>query len=126
MADAVRLTCHCGGVELSVVLAEGLSDARRCDCSFCRRRQGANASVTEGDLRVVRADDLRLYRFGTMQAEHFFCGTCGCYTHHRRSSATSEFGVNVHALDGVMPADLEPLPWFDGSSYAPPPPGGAA
>ena len=30
--------CHCGQVRFRVTLAEGLSTARRCSCSFCRMR----------------------------------------------------------------------------------------
>jgi hypothetical protein len=115
----IRLTCHCGAAELRVTLADGLADARRCDCSFCRRRGAMNVTVRDGDLEVVQGDTLRLYKFGTMRAEHWFCGTCGIYTHHRRSSAMSEFGVNVGGLDGVNPRDLDPVPWFDGVSYNP-------
>jgi hypothetical protein len=106
-------------VELSFVLAEGLSDAWRCDCSFCRRRQGANAAVRGGDQAVVRAGDLCVYRSGTLQAEHYACGTCGCCAHRRRSSGTSEFGANVHGLDGVEPEGHGPLPWHDGAGCHP-------
>ncbi|MGB3409118.1 MAG: GFA family protein, partial [Jannaschia sp.] len=66
-----------------------------------------------------RGETLRLCQFATVQAEHYFCGTCGIYTHHRRSSATSEFGVNVGGLEGVNPRDLEPMPWLDGVNYNP-------
>ena len=118
-SDPLALTCHCGAAELRVRLADGLRDARRCDCSFCRRRGAGNATVRDGDLEVVRGDTLTLYQFGTNQAEHYFCAVCGCYTHHRRSSATSEFGVNVGGLEGVNPRDLEPMPWFDGANYWP-------
>ena len=31
-------TCHCGAVVLEVALSDGLTTARRCDCSFCRLR----------------------------------------------------------------------------------------
>ena len=118
-SDAQVLSCHCGAAELRVVLTDGVNDARRCDCSFCRRRAAANVTVDDGDLTVVRGETLTLYQFGTMQAEHYFCSVCGCYTHHRRSSATSEFGVNVGGLQGVNPRDLEPVPWLDGVNYHP-------
>ncbi len=78
-----------------------------------------NVSVREEDLEVVRGDKLSLYQFGTRQAAHYFCGICGCYTHHRRSSDRSEFGVNVGGLEGVNPADLDPVPWLDGVNYNP-------
>lgn len=125
MTMPYRLTCHYGAAEVRVTLAGDLSDARRCDCSFCRRRAAANVTVNDSDLEVLRGGTLRLYQFGTRQAEHFFCGTCGCYTHHRRSSATSEFGVNLGGLDGVNPAKLDPIEWLDGVTYWPPAAGGS-
>ena len=119
MTGALRLTCHCGAVELSVRLVPGgLASARRCDCSYCRRRGTAVASVALPDLTVLRgADHLTLYRFGTGTAEHYFCRTCGIHTHHRRRSNPNEYGVNIGALDGVNPATLGPIPWFDGVNH---------
>lgn len=113
-----RLTCHCGAVELRVTLADGLNTARRCDCSFCARRGAAAATVTMGDLRVVRGEDkLTLYRWGSMTAEHYFCSVCGIYTHHRRRSDPNEFGINIGALDGVNPRDLGQIRWVDGINH---------
>jgi hypothetical protein len=117
MTGALTLTCHCGAAELSVVLADGLSTARRCDCSFCRRRGVAPVTVREGDLEVVRGETLTLYQWGTRVAEHWFCSVCGIYTHHRRRSNPREFGINAGALEGVNPRDLEPVPWVDGINH---------
>lgn len=113
-----RLTCHCGGVELAVTLSDGLATARRCDCSFCRRRGAVAVSAPLDGVRVVRgADLLRRYQFGTMTAEHYFCAVCGIYTHHRRRSNPNEYGVNAGALEGVNPRDLDPVPWEDGVNH---------
>lgn len=114
----MRLTCHCGAVALEVTPADPLSRARRCDCSFCRRRGVAALTVRSGDLHILRgADNLSLYQWGTRTAEHYFCKTCGIYTHHRRRSDPNEFGVNLGALDGVNPRDHEPLGWTDGVNH---------
>ncbi len=113
-----KLTCHCGAVELRVTLQDGLNTARRCDCSFCRRRTVAAVTVNMGDLEVVKgADNLTLYSFGTHTAQHFFCKTCGIYTHHQRRSNPNEYGVNMGALEGVNPADYEPIIWNDGVNH---------
>ena len=113
-----RLTCHCGAVELRLHPAYGLVSARRCDCSFCRRRGAIAATVRLGDLEVVRgAEQLTLYQWGTRTAPHWFCATCGIYTHHRRRSNPNEYGVNVGALEGVNPADLGEIPWSDGINH---------
>lgn len=113
-----RLTCHCGAVELRVTLTDGLKTARRCDCSFCRRRGAAAVSVNLDDLQIVKgADNLARYSFGTHTAQHHFCKTCGIYTHHRRRSNPDEYGVNMGGLDGVNPADHEPIVWNDGVNH---------
>jgi hypothetical protein len=114
----MRLTCHCGAVELDVTPSDPPGAARRCDCSFCRRRGVAALTVPRGDLRIVRgADNLTLYQWGTKTARHYFCKTCGIYTHHRRRSNPDEYGVNLGALDGVNPRDYEPLAWSDGVNH---------
>lgn len=118
MPEPLRLTCHCGAVEIAVHLKDGLATARRCDCSYCRRRGTAVASVALVDLTILRgADTLTLYQFGTNTARHWFCSTCGTHTHHRRRSNPQEYGVNIGALDGVNPSTLGPIPWNDGVNH---------
>ncbi len=114
----MKVSCHCGAVELEVSDSLTLGPPRRCDCSFCRRRAAATVSVPEGDLKVVKgAEVLRLYQWHTKVAEHYFCSICGIYTHHRRRSNPTEFGVNLGALEGVQPRNYEPIDWVDGISY---------
>lgn len=113
-----KVTCHCGAVELKVTLADGLNTARRCDCSFCRRRTVAAVTVNVGDLEVVKgADNLTRYTFGTSTAQHHFCKTCGIYTHHQRRSNPNEYGINMGEIEGVNPADHEPIVWNDGVNH---------
>ena len=117
MNEPVTVTCHCGAVELRVTLSEGLETARRCDCSFCRRRAAPMVSAPLEALEVVRgADKLTVYQFGTRTAVHHFCSVCGIYTHHRRRSDPNEYGVNMGAIDGVNPRDFEPIHWNDGGN----------
>ncbi len=113
-----RLSCHCGAVELEVALTDGLATARRCDCSFCRRRGAVALSAPLDGLRIVKgAGNLTLYQFGTHTAKHWFCRTCGIYTHHQRRSNPNEYGVNAACLEGVNPRDLDPVPWSDGVNH---------
>ena len=118
MSGPVKVTCHCGAVELSVHLKDGLAAARRCDCSYCRRRGTPTASVARADLRIVTGDDnLTLYSFGTHTAKHYLCKTCGIYTHHQRRSDPDEYGVNMGCIEGVNPRDFEPIGWHDGVNH---------
>lgn len=121
MTAPVKVTCHCGAVELSVRLSDGLRTARRCDCSFCRRRGAAAVSAPLDGIAVVRGEnDLTLYTWGTGTAKHYFCKHCGIYTHHQRRSNPNEFGVNLGAIEGVNPRDLDdvsPISWVDGVNH---------
>ena len=113
-----RLTCHCGAVELSVRLSDGLNTARRCDCSFCRRRGAIAVSAPLEGITIIKgADNLTLYQWGTGAAKHWFCKTCGIYTHHQRRSNPDQYGVNAACLDGVNPRDLGAVPWVDGVNH---------
>ena len=118
MTEFTKATCHCGAVELRLRLPDGIRNPQRCDCSFCRRRAAPNISVPLADLEVVRgADKLSLYTWNTSTAQHYFCSICGIYTHHQRRSNPNEFGVNLGTIDGVNPAEYEPMPWDDGVNH---------
>lgn len=104
MTGAIRGTCHCGGVEFTVRLSDGLSTARRCDCSMCARRGAVAVSAPLEGIEIVQgADLLTLYQFGTREAEHYFCSVCGIYTHHKRRSDPTQIGVNLACLEGHSP-----------------------
>ncbi len=114
----VKATCHCGAVEIQADLPGGLASPSRCDCSFCRRRQAAAVTARADTLKVLKgAQALTLYTFGTATARHYFCKYCGIYTHHQRRSDPSECGVNLGCIDGVTPADFDPIPWSDGINH---------
>ena len=66
---------------------------------------------------VRGADKLTRYSFGTHTALHYFCATCGIYTHHRRRSDPNFYAVNLGAVEGVNPRELEPLRWTDGVNH---------
>ncbi|SFE60859.1 GFA family protein [Roseivivax sediminis] len=113
-----RATCHCGAVELRVTLSAPLESAARCDCSFCRRRAAPNVSARRENVHVVRgAETLTRYGFGTDTAQHYFCRICGIYMYHVRRSDPSECGVNLGTLEGVNPAEYEPMRWNDGVNH---------
>ena len=110
--------CHCGAVELRVRLSDGMNTMRRCDCSFCRRRQAAAVTAPLNGVEIVKgADNLSLYTWGTGTAKHYFCKTCGIYTHHQRRSNPNEYGVNAANIEGINPRDFEPISWSDGINH---------
>jgi len=110
--------CHCGTVRFSVTLPEGLASARRCSCSYCRMRGAVAVSARlDGITFHAGEDNLTLYQFGTKTAKHYFCKTCGIYTHHQRRSNPEQFGINAACLEGVSPFDFAEVPVNDGVNH---------
>ncbi|NRB24355.1 GFA family protein [Shewanella sp.] len=110
VTNQFRASCHCGDVELKLTLPQGLVDPRRCDCSMCRRRGAIVASVALADLEVVKGQEvLSLYQFNTHSAKHYFCSTCGIYTHHQRRSNPHLYAFNLACLEGDDPFQLHKL-----------------
>ena len=119
MTDALEITarCHCGAVTLTAILPNGL-DPGRCTCSFCARRQAAAVTATASSVKVLTgAEHLQLYTWGTGTAQHYFCKTCGIYTHHKRRADPTTCGINLGCIDGVQPWGHEPVRWTDGINH---------
>ncbi|MFK7871446.1 MAG: hypothetical protein AB8B58_19695 [Roseobacter sp.] len=76
-------------------------------------------AVAAAELPIVNSDALRLVQCDAGIVAHFFSGTCGGYTHHRRADGPSLFGVNVGGLVGENPAETDPVPWLDGVNFQP-------
>lgn len=117
MADKmiVQAACHCRSVRFEVTLSDGLNSARRCDCSLCAMRGAVMVSADLGGVRIIAGEEaLAEYRFNTRIARHYFCSSCGIYTHHQRRSNPREFGVNAACIEGVSPFDFAVVPVGDG------------
>lgn len=113
-----RASCHCGAVVLEATLPTSLMSASRCTCSFCRRRGAAAVTAIASSVKVLQGvDNLTLYTWGTGVAKHYFCKTCGIYTHHQRRADPTQCGINLGCIDGAEPWTMEPLPYTDGVNH---------
>ena len=123
MSEQRILKCHCGKVEVAVQFDNGLENIRRCDCSLCRRKGAVMAMVPLANLQVIKGqDNLMLYQWNTRVAEHYFCKTCGIYTHHKRRSNPNQYGINIACIEGVNPFAYGDVPLGNGNLNAPLPP----
>lgn len=114
-AQPLRGACHCGAVQFRVRLTGGFGAARRCNCSYCRMRGAVALTAMLQDIEITAgAACLTLYQFNTKQAKHYFCSTCGIYTHHQRRSNPEQFGINAACLEGVSPFDFAEVPVNEG------------
>ncbi|NLS00621.1 GFA family protein [Rhizobium sp. P38BS-XIX] len=110
--------CHCGSVRFHVRLADEFNTIRRCTCSYCRMRGAIAVSAQLADIEFIQGEDnLTLYEFNTRTAKHYFCKTCGIYTHHQRRSNPNQFGINVACIEGVSPFDFAEVQVMDGVSH---------
>jgi hypothetical protein len=118
MSDTHDAACHCGAVRFWVRLPDGFSSRRRCTCSFCRMRGAVVVSARLQDITFLAGEkNLTLYQFNTRTAKHWFCRTCGIYTHHQRRSKPDEYGINVACLKGASPFDFAEVPVVDGVAH---------
>lgn len=114
---AYKGSCHCQAVKFNVRLTDELNTARRCTCSMCSRRGAVAVSAELKDIEFISGkDSLSCYSFGTGVAKHYFCGTCGIYTHHQRRSNPTQFGINVACLEGHTPF-IDAVPVLDGKNH---------
>lgn len=108
MLKSYNGSCHCGAVRFQVVTDTDYSVL--CDCSMCRRRNSIMVRCDEKDLRIISGhDELTMYQFNTMVAEHYFCQICGVYTFHKMRKMPDKYAVNAGCLEGVDPYKLQPV-----------------
>ncbi|KGU86328.1 hypothetical protein E3Z27_16045 [Pseudomonas mediterranea] len=106
--------CHCGAVGFA--FEAEVEELISCDCSLCSKRNALMATVPREDFRITRGEDaLRLYRWNSGVAQHYFCGTCGIYVYHRRRSDPEVLSVNACCIDGLDYRAV-PLRHVDGKS----------
>ena len=113
-----KLTCHCGGVQIEILLPKGLKNLVKCNCSICKRRSAIMSKVNLEGLKVIKGkEQLKLYQFHTNTAEHYFCSVCGIYTHHKQRSDPNKYAFNVACLEDVNLYDLKDISLVDGANH---------
>jgi len=111
-------SCHCGAVAFKVQLTDSFNTVRRCTCSYCRMRGAVAVTAQLDSIEIIQgAEMLSLYQFNTNTAKHYFCSSCGIYTHHQRRSNPSQYGINVACLENVSPFDFPEVIVNDGINH---------
>jgi hypothetical protein len=109
--------CHCGAIKFRVKLENGIGELRRCNCSICRRKGAVMGSVKTDQFELLEGQNsLTEYRWSSNVAQHFFCNTCGIYTHHKRKSCPDEYAFNVGCIDDIQPFEESNIVRLDGAS----------
>ena len=101
-----NLNCHCGAVKIEA--ETDLKAIKQCNCSICKRKNAKMNLISKDSIKILKGkENLSTYQFNTMKAEHFFCKTCGIYTHHNRRSDPNGAAINIGCIDAINPFDYE-------------------
>lgn len=110
-------SCHCGAIQFSYD-GDTIDKGIRCTCSICKRKgalMSAEAIPKENLDVKVEGDNLGLYQFDSKIAKHYFCKTCGIYTHNEMLRMPGKMRVNLGCVDGLETDGLEVVV-FDGKN----------
>ena len=99
--------CHCGAVRFAVSTDDPQVGMYRCNCSLCRKKGIIMKPLPQADFTLLQGEEnLSLYQWNKRVAAHYFCKTCGVYTHHRRRRDPSQISINIECLDDLeMPTE---------------------
>ena len=99
-------SCHCGAINFEV--ESDLTVVKQCNCSICKRKFTKMGIANKDKLKITKGEsNLSLYQFGSNIAKHYFCKTCGIYTHHGRKSDPNGIGFNIGCIDSVDIFDVK-------------------
>ena len=116
MSNQYHGSCHCGTVTLSIT--GPFSKGAVCDCSICSRKGTVMVMVDRANLEVTAGqDNLAMYEFNTKAAKHYFCKTCGIYTHHQKRR-DENYGFNIGCVESLSTEDLDEVMKVEGSAFS--------
>lgn len=109
-------SCHCGAVAYEI--NTNIEFGAVCDCSICSRKGAIMAVAEPEDFTLLSGEDhLTLYQFNEHKAKHYFCKTCGIYTHHYRRS-DGRLGFNTGCIEGFDKDSLSEIKQVPGSTFS--------
>ncbi len=111
-------SCHCQEVTFQIEVENILENIYRCDCSLCKKKSIVMKPVSIANFKLLKGkNNLNSYIWNKRIAEHFFCNTCGIYTHHKRRRIPTQFSVNLACIDGIIMPKENQISLSDGSGH---------
>lgn len=99
MQARYRGGCHCGRVQFEVEADVEAGPNGICNCTSCTMKGFLHHHVPRAKFSLLSGfDDLKLYKFGTLSAEHYFCKYCGVESFYRSRSDPDFWDVNLRCL----------------------------
>ena len=112
-----KLICHCGAIEAEINI-DSFEKIIRCNCSICKRKGAIMSIVKNDDFKIIKGKEkLKVYKFHSKVANHYFCGNCGIYTHHNPRINPKMTGFNLGCVDEIDIFQLENIIVNDGKNH---------
>lgn len=110
-------SCHCKKVEFKV--STNLNKIVSCNCSICSKKGVLHHRVTPEQFKLTKgAEYLSLYQFGSKEAKHYFCRSCGIHPFSNPRAAPDMYSVNVRCLnDFDLDKETCQIVKFDGKNW---------
>ena len=112
-------SCHCGKVAFEIISSNISADVYRCNCSLCLKKAILMKAEHKSAFTLFSGSNaLRSYKWNKQIAEHFFCGHCGVYTHHKRRRDPNQVCVNYACLENVPELNAEQIATVNGAEHS--------
>ena len=108
--------CHCGKVKWQIQAPAHLQ-THTCNCSICDINNYQHLIVPKQRFQLLtNTDSLSEYRFGSGQAKHYFCKTCGVKSFYIPRSNPDGVSVHARCLNPASVLSITDSP-FDGQNW---------
>ncbi len=108
--------CHCGKVQWQIQAPAHLQ-THTCNCSICNINHYQHLIVPKQRFQLLTdTDNLSEYRFGSGQAKHFFCNSCGVKSFYIPRSNPDGVSVHARCLNPASVLSITDTP-FDGQNW---------
>ena len=111
-------SCHCGTVQFKFYTDEILKDLYRCNCSLCLKKSILMKPIPKEEFTLLSdKENISEYQWNKNIAKHYFCNTCGVYTHHIRRRDPNQISINIMCVDDILiPTNIK-INQVDGASH---------
>jgi len=108
--------CHCGAVRFEA-LSEAEPELLNCNCSICSATGYLHLFIPHDRFKLLEGEtNLTSYRFGSGEAEHLFCKTCGIKSFYQPRSHPSCWSIHLACLDDASALSPQ-VTEFDGRNW---------
>ena len=106
--------CHCGAIKFKFSSEESI-EIWKCNCSICKMSDYEHLFINHKDFKIIKGNNqLSEYSFGTKQAKHLFCKSCGMKSFYQPRSHPDSYSVNLKCVD--KPPKVMNIVNFDGEN----------